>query len=137
MVDHRAFTLAFQQLCHAFGKTADLQTLCQYYKAFEDLTEPQVNQLFRWTIDNIDNVFPRIATLKQYATAQEWYTRTPSRRDELVPVVCEQCGGSFVVRRSQLEQDASAGLVYRCVNYTFWHCPIIFYAKAILNQEGD
>jgi hypothetical protein len=134
MVDHHSFTAQFLNLCHAFRKTIDMESMWQYYKAFEVLTEPEVKQLFSWAIDNIDKSFPTIAVLNQYATAQGWFARTPSRRDELVPVFCGECGGSFVVRRSQLEQDAQAGRIYRCINYD-WKCPVIFYARTILEKE--
>jgi len=136
MVDHRAFALAFQQLCHAFGRPVDMQMLFQYYKALQDLTEPQVMLLVRWAIDNLDTPFPRIAALKQHATAQGWYVKPPTTDNDLVPVICQECGGSFVIRRSQLEQDAAAGRTYRCVNYTFWHCPAFFSAQTILKEEG-
>ena len=65
--------------------------------------------------------------------AQECNARTPSKRDDFVPVICQECGGSSVVRRSQLEQDAQAGRTYRCVNYD--HCHVTFSARTILEQE--
>ena len=74
---------------------------------------------------------PKDAT--EALAAQEWNARTPSRRDDFVPLICEQCGGSSVVRRSQLEQDAQAGRIYRCINYN--HCPVTFSARTILEQE--
>ena len=74
---------------------------------------------------------PKDAT--EALAAQACNARTPSRRDDFVPLICEQCGGSSVVRRSQLEQDAQAGRIYRCINYN--HCPVTFSARTILEQE--
>jgi hypothetical protein len=41
------FALAFQQLCFAFGRPIAKETLSEYHKAFEELTEPQLTQLVR------------------------------------------------------------------------------------------
>jgi hypothetical protein len=135
MPDLSVFTLAFQQLCYAFDRPIAKETLSEYYKAFKELTEPQLTQLVRWAIDNLDAPFPRIATLKQYAAAQGWYSKGPSRPDPFVHVVCNECGGAFAIRRSQLERDASAGKTYRCVNNTQWQCPAFFSAHSLLSKE--
>ena len=135
-MDHHAFSVEIQQLCHAFGRTIDMQTIWEYYKALEDLNEPQVKQLFQWAIENIETGFPRIATLKQYARAQGWY-RTNSVKsgpDIFVYVICPRCEARFVVMRRQLEQDARAGRSYRCINYDHSRCNVVFSATEIFAE---
>jgi hypothetical protein len=135
MAELDGFTRAFLQLCYAFGKPIAKETLREYFKAFEELTEEQLTQLVRWAIDNLDTPFPRIAVLRQYAAAQGWYGKAPSIPDPFVHVVCNDCGGAFVIKRSQLEQDAAAGRTYRCTNSLQWHCPAFFSAQTLLSKE--
>jgi hypothetical protein len=138
MIDLTPFAVAFQQLCHAFGKHADADMTSEYFKAFQNLTEPQVKQLFQWAVENIEIGFPRIATLKHHAASQGWY-RTPTDKpapNHFIYIICSKCGGRFVIRRPQLEQDALANRWYRCVNHLHWHCPESFQARTILGEEN-
>ena len=137
MDEFSAFAEHFQGLCHAFREPVNSDTLNQYYDAFKDLTDAQVQQLFTWAIQNVETSFPKIATLKRYATAQDWYRRRrgASACDQIIVVVCPECGGSFAVKRTELERHAREGRTFVCVNARYWKCPTVFSARAILEDE--
>jgi len=134
MLDHRFFIGEMLQLFHAFGRPLDIEIVVEYYTAFGDLTEPQVQELFRWAIDNIDAYFPRIAALKQHVIARGWYKHAQrlQKSNELVYVICPECGATSVVERARLEQDALASRSYRCINNDLWRCRATISARAIL-----
>jgi hypothetical protein len=139
MIGHKMFIAEMRQLCLAFRKRMEVELIWLYYRAFANLTEVQVKQLFQWAIDNVETGFPTIATLKNHATSQGWYksNRPSSEPERFVYIICPDCSGSFAISRQQLEKDALAGRTYRCINSDQWHCPVTFSARTILERENQ
>jgi hypothetical protein len=137
MDEYSVFAAHFQALCHAFREPVDSNALKQYYSAFKDLTTAQVQRLFDWATQNLESSFPKIATLKRYAASQDWYRGhgAASPIDPIIVVVCPECGGSFAVKRTELSLHAQEGLSFACVNSKYWHCPTVFSARTILENE--
>jgi hypothetical protein len=137
MLDHHAFIVQFQQLCHAFGRRLEIEMIWQYYRSLQKLTEPQVAELFRWAIENVKSGFPAIAVLKEHAETQGWRASQVSHpgRENPVIVICPECGGSFTMTRTDLQEAIQTNRSFRCVNSDYWHCPKIFSARDISERH--
>ncbi len=138
MIEPRFFLSEMQQLCHAFGKKLDVEMVWQYYRALGYLTDTQLTQLFHWAKENVETGFPKIATLKKYASSQGWHRVIPRdpKRNQLVYLDCPGCGASSVMTRHDLEKAARANRSFRCINHDLGHCPVVFSARELLEREG-
>jgi hypothetical protein len=137
MIDDEFFITQMRRLCSAFRRRVEIDFLFQYFLALKDLTETELAQLIRWAIMNVDKGFPTIATLRQHATAQGWYRLQPNSppSNELVSIVCPECGGSSAISRNQLRLDATHGHSYQCINHDRWKCPGMISAQTVLERE--
>lgn len=137
MIDPQTFSDILQGLGHAFGKTLERETIVEYYQALGNVEQKKFESVVQWVKENVDGGFPRIAALKQRleAEGQPGKPLRPRVQSAMVFVVCPDCGGSFVVMRTQLMDDARRGTVYRCPNGRHWGCAASLAATDILRKE--
>jgi predicted RNA-binding Zn-ribbon protein involved in translation (DUF1610 family) len=144
MIEPDTFAALMRGLGHAFGKKLERETVVEYYHALGNVDLEKLTSAVQWVKENVDDGFPRIATLKQRLDASEHFDDRRSRagtplrpriQPAMVFVVCPDCGGSFAVMRTQLEDDARRGTVYRCPNGRHWGCAVVLAATDILKKE--
>jgi len=157
MIEPQAFADILQGLGHAFGKKLERETIVEYYHALGNVDLEKFTSAVQWVKENVDGGFPRIATLKQRIEIARQVddslrvddstikpassirrAGTPLRpgvQSAMVFVICPDCGGSFAVMRTQLEDDARRGTVYRCPNGRHWGCAVTLAATDILRKE--